>query len=72
MGSPLSVFATVNGSAPGVGSLQVYLSLWGNPRDASAVKDRNVTVRVKHEAGKGPVKPERKPNPRPGLCSTRS
>ena len=55
IGSPLSVFATINGSTPGVGSLQVYLSLWANPKDPSAVKNRTVTVTVKHAAGAGPA-----------------
>ena len=54
MGSPLSVFATINGTEPGVASLQVFLSLWANPSDPSAVKNRTVKVTVKHAAGAAP------------------
>lgn len=51
MGSPLSAFATVNTTAGGVESLQVYLSLWSNPKDPDAVANRTVRVTVKHAAG---------------------
>jgi hypothetical protein len=51
VGSPLAVFATINGTKPGVGTLQVYLSLWASgiagKRHTSmnpAVKNRTVAV----------------------------
>jgi xylan 1,4-beta-xylosidase len=48
VGSPLSVFATVNASAATVDTLQVFLSLWGNPSLPGVVKPRTVKVTVTH------------------------
>jgi hypothetical protein len=51
VGSPLSAFATVNTTAGRVDSLQVYMSLWANPKDPDAVANRTVTVTIKHKVG---------------------
>ena len=50
VGSPLSVFATVNTSTATVDTLQVFLSLWGNPSLPGVVKPRTVKVTVTHAA----------------------
>ena len=52
--SPLAAFATVNGSTATTESLQVFLSLFGNPDISGAVKARTVTVTVKHALGDAP------------------
>ena len=53
-GSPLSAFATTNGTAAGLRGLRVFLGLWGNPDFADATRDRVVQVAVAHAADEGP------------------